>query len=29
MTALERNTSLLLLSISSIGMGLEGAKALK
>ena len=29
MTALEKNASLVLLSISSIGMGLEGAKALK
>lgn len=29
MTALEKNSSLLLLSISSIGMGIEGAKILK
>jgi len=29
MTALEKNKSLILLSISSIGMALEGAKALK
>ena len=29
MTALEKNTSMILLSISSIGMGVEGSRALK